>query len=83
MDMYKEDYGKSIITCYARPVGQLVLLPIKETFLKQKCSYNAYVIYSDSADKATRFLPIATRIPLVFLQDVTDLWLKQSEHGGT
>jgi acetyl-CoA carboxylase carboxyltransferase component len=62
MDMYKEDYGKSIITCYARPmVGQLVLLPIKETFLKQKKGENGGVIYSDSADKATRFIANCTK----------------------
>jgi acetyl-CoA carboxylase carboxyltransferase component len=67
-------------------VGQLVLLPIKETFLKQKKGEMAYVIYSDSADKATRFIANCTKeIPLVFfLQDVTGFMVEaQSEHGGT
>ena len=43
------------------------------------------VIYSDSADKATRFIANCNqkKIPLVFLQDVTGFMVgSKSEHGG-
>ena len=43
------------------------------------------VIYSDSADKATRFIMNCNqkKIPLVFLQDVTGFMVgSRSEHGG-
>ena len=43
------------------------------------------VIYSDSADKATRFILNCNqkKIPLVFLHDVTGFMVgKRSEHGG-
>ena len=43
------------------------------------------VIYSDSADKAARFIMNCNqkRIPLVFLQDVTGFMVgSRSEHGG-
>lgn len=43
------------------------------------------VIYSDSADKAARFIMNCNqkKIPLVFLQDVTGFMIgKRSEHGG-
>ena len=43
------------------------------------------VIYSDSADKATRFIANCNqkKIPLVFLQDVTGCMVgSKSEHGG-
>jgi len=43
------------------------------------------VIYSDSADKATRFILNCNqkKIPLVFLQDVTGFMVgSRSEHGG-
>ena len=43
------------------------------------------VIYSDSADKAARFIANCNqkKIPLVFLQDVTGFMVgSRSEHGG-
>ena len=43
------------------------------------------VIYSDSADKATRFIANCNqkKIPLVFLQDVTGFMVgSRSEHSG-
>ena len=43
------------------------------------------VIYSDSADKAARFIMNCNqkKIPLVFLQDVTGFMVgSRSEHGG-
>ena len=85
---YKENYGKTIITGYARIEGWAVGLVANE----RKVTKNARgemqiggVIYSDSADKATRFIANCNqkRIPLVFLQDVTGFMVgSKSEHQG-
>ena len=88
MDMYKEDYGKSIITCYARIDGWAVgIVANQRTVSKTKKGEIQFggVIYSNSADKATRFIANCNqkKIPLVFLQDVTGFMVgSKSEHGG-
>ena len=88
MDMYKLDYGKSIITCYARIDGWAVgIIANQRTVSKTKKGEIQFggVIYSDSADKATRFIANCNqkKIPLVFLQDVTGFMVgSKSEHGG-
>lgn len=60
---------------------------VKTTKAKSKPSEMQFggVIYSDSADKATRFIANCNqkKIPLVFLQDVTGFMVgSKSEHGG-
>lgn len=85
---YKETYGKSIVCCYARLDGWAVGVVANQ----RKVVKNAHgemqfggVIYSDSADKATRFIANCNQrgIPLVFLQDVTGFMVgSRSEHGG-
>ena len=88
MDMYKPDYGKSIITCYARIDGWAVgIIANQRTVSKTKKGEIQFggVIYSDSADKATRFIANCNqkKIPLVFLQDVTGFMVgSRSEQGG-
>jgi len=88
MDMYKEDYGKSIITCYARIDGWAVgIVANQRTVSKTKKGEVQFggVIYSESADKSTRFIANCNqkKIPLVFLQDVTGFMVgSKSEHGG-
>ena len=88
MDMYKPDYGKSIITCYARIDGWAVgIVANQRTVSKTKKGEIQFggVIYSDSADKATRFIANCNqkKIPLVFVQDVTGFMVgSKSEHGG-
>ena len=88
MDMYKPDYGKSIITCYARIDGWAVgVIANQRTVSKTKKGEIQFggVIYSDSADKATRFIANCNqkKIPLVFVQDVTGFMVgSKSEHGG-
>ncbi len=88
MDMYKPDYGKSIITCYARIDGWAVgIIANHRTVSKTKKGEIQFggVIYSDSADKATRFIANCNqkKIPLVFVQDVTGFMVgSKSEHGG-
>lgn len=88
MDMYKEDYGKSIITCYARIDGWAVGIVANQRVVsktkKGEIQFGG-VIYSDSADKATRFIANCNqkKIPLVFVQDVTGFMVgSKSEHGG-
>jgi acetyl-CoA carboxylase carboxyltransferase component len=88
VDMYKEDYGKSIITCYARIDGWAVGIVANQRMVsktkKGEVQFGG-VIYSDSADKATRFIANCNqkKIPLIFVQDVTGFMVgSKSEHGG-
>jgi 3-methylcrotonyl-CoA carboxylase beta subunit len=87
-DEYKAGYGKSIICCYARIDGWAVgIVANQRKVVKNKKGEMQFggVIYSDSADKATRFIMNCNqkKIPLVFLQDVTGFMVgSKSEHGG-
>ncbi|WP_289044383.1 carboxyl transferase domain-containing protein [uncultured Olleya sp.] len=87
-DEYKEDYGKSIITAYARIDGWAVgIIANQRTLVKTKKGEMQFggVIYNDSADKSTRFIANCNqkKIPLVFLQDVTGFMVgSKSEHSG-
>ncbi len=92
-DEYKVGYGQTIITGYARIDGWAVGIVanqrkiVKSKGAKTKPSEMQFggVIYSDSADKATRFIANCNqkKIPLVFLQDVTGFMVgSKSEHGG-
>ncbi len=85
---YKEGYGKTILTGYARIDGWAVgIVANQRKVVKTKKGEMQFggVIYSDSADKATRFIANCNqkKIPLVFLQDVTGFMVgSKSEHGG-
>ena len=85
---YKAGYGKTIITGYARIEGWAVgIVANQRKVVKSKKGEMQFggVIYSDSADKATRFIANCNqkKIPLVFLQDVTGFMVgSKSEHGG-
>lgn len=85
---YKEGYGKTILTGYARIDGWSVGIVAnnREVIRTKKGEMQlGGVIYSDSADKAARFIANCNqkRIPLVFLQDVTGFMVgSRSEHGG-
>lgn len=85
---YKEGYGKSIVCAYARIDGWSVgIVANQRKVVKSKKGEMQFggVIYSDSADKAARFIMLCNqkRIPLVFLQDVTGFMVgSRSEHGG-
>ena len=85
---YKKGYGQTIITGYARIDGWAVgIIANQRTLVKTKNGEMQFggVIYSDSADKATRFIANCNqkKIPLVFLQDVTGFMVgSKSEHGG-
>ncbi|MDC6389725.1 carboxyl transferase domain-containing protein [Maribacter sp. PR1] len=85
---YKDGYGQTIITGYARIDGWAVgIVANQRKVVKTKKGEMQFggVIYSDSADKATRFIANCNqkKIPLVFLQDVTGFMVgSKSEHGG-
>lgn len=85
---YKEGYGQSIICGLGRVDGWAVgIVANQRKVLKSKKGEMQFggVIYSDSADKATRFIMNCNqkKIPLVFLQDVTGFMVgSRSEQGG-
>jgi acetyl-CoA carboxylase carboxyltransferase component len=87
-EQYKEGYGKTILTGYARIDGWAVgIIANQRKLVKTQKGEMQFggVIYNDSADKATRFIANCNqkKIPLVFLQDVTGFMVgSKSEHGG-
>lgn len=88
MEEYKQEYGKSIICAYARIDGWAVGIVANQRKVVKSAKGELQfggVIYSDSADKAARFIMNCNqkKIPLVFLQDVTGFMVgSRSEHGG-
>ena len=85
---YKRGYGKTLVCGYARIDGWSVgLVANQRSLVKSKKDGLQFggVIYSDSADKAARFIATCNQrnVPLVFLQDVTGFMVgSRSEHGG-
>ncbi|RLD75890.1 MAG: acyl-CoA carboxylase subunit beta, partial [Bacteroidetes bacterium] len=85
---YKANYGKTLICSYARIDGWAVgIVANQRTVVKNAKKEMQFggVIYSDSADKATRFIANCNqkKIPLVFLQDVNGFMVgSKSEHSG-
>ena len=88
LEEYKADYGKTIITGYARIDGWAVgIVANQRKLVKTSTGEMQFggVIYNDSADKSTRFIANCNqkKIPLVFIQDVTGFMVgSKSEHSG-
>lgn len=88
MTEYKKGYGQTIVCGYARIDGWSVgIVANQRSIVKSAKGEMQFggVIYSDSADKAARFIMNCNQknIPLVFLQDVTGFMVgSRSEHGG-
>jgi len=88
IDEYKPDYGQTIVCAYARIDGWSVGIVANQRKIVKTAKGEMQiggVIYSDSADKATRFIMNCNQknIPLVFLQDVTGFMVgSKAEHGG-
>jgi 3-methylcrotonyl-CoA carboxylase beta subunit len=88
LDEYKSGYGKSIITGYARVDGWAVGIVANRRSIVKTAKGEMQVggvIYSDSADKAARFIMNCNqkKIPLVFFQDVTGFMVgSRAEQGG-
>jgi 3-methylcrotonyl-CoA carboxylase beta subunit len=91
---YKAGYGQTLLCGYARIEGWSVgIVASQRTVVKARAGKKAHtdelqaggVIYSDSADKAARFILNCNqkKIPLVFFQDVTGFMVgTRAEHGG-
>jgi len=90
---YKEGYGRTLLTGYARIDGWNVgVVANQRAVVRNKTSHQSKgeiqvggVIYSDAADKAARFVLNCNQkeIPIVFFQDVTGFMVgKRAEHGG-
>ena len=91
---YKAGYGKTLLCGYARIDGWSVgIVASQRKMSKARSGKKAHtdelqaggVIYSDSADKAARFILNCNqkKIPLVFFQDVTGFMVgTRAEHGG-
>lgn len=85
---YKKEYGKTIMTGYARINGWSVGIVANQRLVSKNGQGEMQfggVIYSDSADKATRFILNCNqkKIPLIFIHDVTGFMVgSRSEHGG-
>jgi acetyl-CoA carboxylase carboxyltransferase component len=92
LEEYKKEYGKTLICALARIDGWAVgiianqreIVKAKKPGGKQELQMGG-VIYSDSADKAARFIMNCNqqKIPLVFFQDVSGFMVgSRSEQGG-
>lgn len=85
---YKADYGRSLITAYVKIAGQpagLIANQRLHTHSDQSGTELGGVIYSESADKAARFVMDCnqSKLPLIFLQDVLGFMVgKEAEQGG-
>jgi len=88
IDEYKADYGKTIVTTYARIAGQAVGIVANQRLqvrTKKEGIQMGGVIYSDSADKAARFVMDCnqTSLPIIFFQDVTGFMVgRDAEESG-
>src|SRR5881227_1138915 len=88
IDEYKADYGKTLVTAYARIAGQPVGIVASQRLqvrTKKEGIQMGGVIYSDSADKAARFIMDCnqTGLPIIFFQDVTGFMVgRDAEQSG-
>jgi 3-methylcrotonyl-CoA carboxylase beta subunit len=88
IDEYKADYGKTLVTAYARIGGHAIGLVASQRLqvrTKKEGIQMGGVIYSDSADKAARFVMDCNqdRLPIIFFQDVTGFMVgRDAEQSG-
>jgi acetyl-CoA carboxylase carboxyltransferase component len=88
IDEYKVDYGKTIVTAYARIDGHAVGIVANQRLqvrTKKEGIQMGGVIYSESADKAARFVMDCnqTNLPIIFFQDVTGFMVgRDAEESG-
>ena len=88
LDEYKADYGKTLVTTYARINGHAVGIVASQRLqvrTKKEGIQMGGVIYPDSANKAARFVMDCnqTGLPIIFFQDVTGFMVgRDAEEGG-
>ena len=85
---YRKDYGRTLVTGYARLGGFAVGLVANQRQHQRRRDGRLEVggvIYAESANKAARFMMDCNQngIPLIFLHDVNGFMVgKEAEHGG-
>ena len=90
---YKEGYGRTLLTGYARLDGWNVgIVANQRAVVRNRTDLDSKgeiqvggVIYADAADKAARFIMNCNQkeIPILFFQDVTGFMVgKRAEQGG-
>src|SRR3989440_10217464 len=88
MNEYKADYGKTLVTAYAKIGGHGVGIVASQRLqvrTKKEGIQMGGVIYSDSADKAARFVMDCNQdgLPIIFFQDVTGFMVgRDAEQSG-
>ena len=88
LDEYKADYGKTLVTAYARIAGRPVGIVASQRLqvrTKKEGIQMGGVIYPDSADRAARFVMDCnqTGLPIIFFQDVTGFMVgRDAEQSG-
>ena len=88
LDEYKADYGKTLVTTYARIAGRPVGIVASQRLqvrTKKEGIQMGGVIYSDSADKTARFIMDCNQagLPIIFFQDVTGFMVgRDAEQSG-
>jgi acetyl-CoA carboxylase carboxyltransferase component len=88
LDEYKADYGKTLVTAYARIAGRSIGIVANQRMqvrTKTEGIQMGGVIYADSADKAARFVMDCnqTGLPIIFFQDVTGFMVgRDAEQSG-
>src|SRR6202140_5036686 len=88
LDEYKADYGKTLVTTYARIAGRPVGIVASQRLqvrTKKEGIQMGGVIYPDSADKAARFVMDCNQdgLPIIFFQDVTGFMVgRDAEQSG-
>jgi acetyl-CoA carboxylase carboxyltransferase component len=87
-DEYKAEFGQTVVCGYAR-LGGVAIGVVANQHKRCRPATGALqyggVLYSDSADKAARFIMDCnqTRLPLLFLQDVNGFMVgRDAEQGG-
>lgn len=88
IEEYKPEYGRTLITAYAKingmPVGIVANQRSRTQTAKGEVEIGG-VIYADSADKAARFVMDCNQIhvPIIFFQDVVGFMVgKEAEQSG-
>src|SRR6476659_2656038 len=88
LDEYKADYGKTLVTAYARINGRpsgIVANQRVQVRTKKEGIQMGGVIYAASADKAARFIMDCnqTNLPIIFFQDVSGFMVgRDAEESG-
>jgi acetyl-CoA carboxylase carboxyltransferase component len=88
LNEYKAEYGQSLVTAYAKIAGRAVGIVANQRMQTRSQTTGMQlggVIYSDSADKAARFVMDSNQsgLPLVFFQDVQGFMVgRDAEQSG-